>query len=77
MSNTNEFDQQGEEALNRSRERQEREEKICPFLSTPSSPTACNPKCKLYRKEHRNNECMFFEMRSISWNTSKKGSPVR
>lgn len=44
------------------------DEKICPFMSTPTNLVACNSRCMLYRQgKAKTYECPFIELTSISW----------
>jgi hypothetical protein len=71
MQETNEFQQRGDYAIDKSQARQASEEKICPFMSRSGAFMVCTPKCKLYRNL-KDFECYFQELRSIAWNTNKK-----
>jgi hypothetical protein len=77
METSNNFQQRGEGAMNQSRERQANEEKFCPFLSGANGHALCTPKCKLHRKDLKDFECTFQELRCIAWNTSKKNQSTR
>lgn len=58
-------------------ELKEREELglICPLISTPKQRYPCTSNCKLFRAKHVGFECVFQELKSISWNTMKMKTP--
>ena len=71
MTQTNEFNQRGNEAIERSQANGN--DKFCPFSQGhPNGPQPCNPNCKLHRSELKGYECIFHELRAITWNTKKK-----
>ena len=78
MNQTNDFQERGDDLERHRQERRAlRGEKLCPFsLSNPNGPKPCTPDCKFYR-DIKDNECIFHELRSISWNTSGKSKKAR
>ena len=78
MNQTNDFQERGDDLERHRQERRAlRGEKFCPFsLSNPNGLRPCTPDCKFYRNI-KNNECIFHELRSISWNTSDQAKRGR
>lgn len=78
MNQENDFQKRGEDQLKRNQEYLALEgKKLCPFsLSNPTGPKPCTPHCKFYR-DIKDNECLMFELRSVSWNTSDQAKRGR
>ena len=78
MNQENDFQKRGD-GIERHRQEHKalRGKKFCPFsLSNPNGPRPCMPDCKFYRNI-KDNECIFHELRSISWNTSEQSKKAR